>query len=628
MPEALNKILQQYWGYSSFRPGQEEVMKHVLEGHDVVVLMPTGGGKSLCYQVPTLLMEGTCIVVSPLIALMKDQVERLQSMGISAVAIYSGQDVALQNILFENAVNKLYKFIYVSPERLQTKQFLNRLPYFNVSLIAVDEAHCVSQWGHDFRPSYFEIGALRTMVNVPIMALTATATHQVQRDIIDSLLLKNPFVQTNSYVRKNLSYSVFSTENKLTKLLHVVQGAKGVGIVYARNRKKTEHIARWLQQQGVKALAYHAGLSSQERNKVQNSWMNEQKPVMVATNAFGMGIDKPNVRFVVHVDLPEDIESYYQEAGRAGRDGNKAYAVLLFDALDVANLKDKALKAMPSAQTIREVYEALCNFFQVAMGSGNQISYAFSFNDFVQYCKKETNDVVYAMKWLEKNNYLALQGPSIEPSRLQFLVNYNQLYEFQLKNEKCSWVIKYILRHYGGDVYQSLTFIYEKDIAKQLKFSLEEVKSLLMYMKQHQIADYFPSNENPSIVFLSDRIRTEYLVIDAPLLKRLHETKISKADQMIRYAHSTLRCRTLQLVEYFGEDNREDCGICDVCVQRAKLKLFSDQDILLALHSPKSTLQLIQEFKKYDANVVIEMLRQLQDQQKINLEGDYWTLIA
>ena len=624
--ENIKDILHRVWGYASFRPGQEQVINAVMEGKDALVLMPTGGGKSLCYQVPGIALEGTCLVISPLIALMKDQIDRLNNQGVSSACLYSSLQKHVQEGILDSAVNGLYKFLYVSPERLKSERFLERLKYLKISLVAIDEAHCISQWGHDFRPAYNEIGELKLLFpHVPFMALTATATLQVQHDIVDSLHLKTPLIQLNSYVRENLSYSVFKLENKIDKLLSIIKGAGGTGLVYLRSRKKTEEIARALNNRGVKARAYHAGILAVDRTRIQNEWMLGNIQVMVATNAFGMGIDKGDVRYVVHFDLPDDLESYYQEAGRAGRDGQKAYAVLMYDNADLTNLSERIEASVPSAETVRKVYHFLANMFQLAVGSGKEETYIFSIDSFVTYSKINANDIMQSFRWLERLDYLKFNAAMFEPSRVQIKVSYNTLYEFQLKNERCEQLIKWLLRYLGGDVYNNMIFINEEKVAKSLQVGKTEVIRLLEFMNKAGVLLYARTIEQPSVTYLQERQKTETLFLDEVLLKKRKKLLQQKAQHVIEYASSAIRCRSSLLVEYFGEQNAIPCGICDHCIeQKKKGKQLSIETLLLLLSEAKTIEELKEEFLFSEEEELLACIRTLDDQGLIIKEGVKW----
>ena len=461
---AIKEILKNYWGYDQFRPLQEEIIQSVLEGKDTLALLPTGGGKSICFQVPAMALEGICIVISPLIALMKDQVENLNKRGILAMAIFSGMGKREIDIALDNCVYGPVKFLYLSPERLLTDLVKERIKYMKVNLLAVDEAHCVSQWGYDFRPPYLQIASIREFhPNVPILALTASATNEVSLDIIEKLAFKNHQIFRKSFERLNLSYSVLNQENKLQKLIDVCNGVKGCGIVYVKTRRDTVEIAKFLNQHQIPAQYYHAGLNLEERSQKQNYWINNEIRVMVATNAFGMGIDKPDVRFVVHYEIPESLEAYYQEAGRAGRDEKKAYAVILYQERDRLVFEKRFIQNFPDLSFIKQVYHYLCNYLQIPFEAGQGITYNF---DLAVFCTKFQIDVlstISAIKFLEDAMYFVLSENALLPSRLQFIVNGDDLYKFQVENSKFDGFIKSVLRLYGG-AFDQFIAIKEADI--------------------------------------------------------------------------------------------------------------------------------------------------------------------
>jgi len=626
--EAIKDILHRVWGYDSFRSGQEAVIDAAMAGKDSLVLMPTGGGKSLCYQVPGIAMEGLCLVISPLIALMKDQMDRLTAQGIKSACLYSALDRRVQETILENAVNGLYKFLYVSPERLRSERFLERLKYIKVSLVAIDEAHCISQWGHDFRPAYTEIGELKlTLPGVPFMALTATATLQVQQDIIDCLHLKSPLVQLNSYVRENLSYSVFKLENKIDKLVSIIHGAKGCGLVYVRSRKKTVDFSQLLIKKGIRARAYHAGIPDTDRARVQNEWMRGETKVIVATNAFGMGIDKGDVRFVVHVDLPDDLESYYQEAGRAGRDGNKAYAVLLYDNADLSQLTERIERAVPAVESVRKVYHFLGNVFQIAVGSGKEETFEFNLEHFIGYSKMNANDILQSFRWLERLGYLQFNAAMFETSRLQIRLSFHELYEFQLKHERCEHIIKWVLRHHGGDVYNTMVFISEDKIAKAIQFTKVETLRLLQFMHTAGVVYYAPTIDKPSVTYLQERQKTETLFLDEVFLAKRKKLLQEKAQSVIEYVALEFRCRSSQLVEYFGEQNAKPCGICDHCIEQKKNTIITEEEILNSLDVPLPMDELLRKYLIVKQEDVIAIIRKLVDEQKIEEVDFKWKRI-
>ena len=563
------ELLKRYWGFDSFRPIQDEIIYSVLNGQDTLALMPTGGGKSLCFQLPALAMEGICIVISPLIALMKDQVENLKEKGISAVAIYAGMGKREIDILLDNCIYGNIKFLYLSPERLLSDLVRVRISYMNVNLFAVDEAHCVSQWGYDFRPPYLKIHELREIhPKVPILALTATATQRVRIDIAEKLQLTQPKIFVKSFARKNLSYVVLTDEDKYKRLIKIIKNVKGSGLVYVRNRRETTEVAYFLQRNGIEADFYHAGIEREERFSKQASWKENKIQVMVATNAFGMGIDKPDVRFVVHLDLPESLEAYYQEAGRAGRDGKKSYGVLLANKSDQLALEAKYSKSFPSVEEIKKVYHDLGSFYQLAYGAGEGITFDFDLADF---CKRFTIGVVKAMaasKFLEHDGYVTLSENIFLQSRVLFTVGHEDVYRFQIENAAYDKVIKAILRSYGGafDVYVK---IQESEIAKKTGSSFKDIVRYLKFFQEQGLLSYLPQTDQPQLQFLRPRADRLHLDIDVKYIELRKKVQADQIQAVMSYA-TRMECRSIQLLTYFDELAAEKCGICDVCLAEKK----------------------------------------------------------
>ncbi len=571
----LQPVLLKYWGFSSFRPLQEEIIRSVIEGEDTLALLPTGGGKSLCYQVPGIAVDGLCIVVSPLIALMKDQVQALKDKGIKAVGIYHG----LSKLEIDNAVdNCVYgdvKFLCMSPERLTTDLIRSRVEKMRVNLLAVDEAHCISQWGYDFRPPYLRIAEVRELIpNTPILALTATATKNVVADIQEKLQFRKANVFQRSFERKNLAYIVFREEDKLKRLLRICNKVKGTGVVYVRNRKRTREISDWLGQRGISADFYHAGLTSKERDTRQDEWMKERIRVVVSTNAFGMGIDKPNVRFVVHMDLPDSPEAYFQEAGRAGRDDLKAYAVLLFNQSDIIDMKQFHERSFPPLKEIKKIYNSLGNYFQLAIGSGKEQSMPF---DLVHFAKTYAMDpflAFNALGFLEKEGYLAFSEALANPSRVMFLVNNEELYRFQVANPRYDPFIKLLLRSYTG-LFNEFTRIREGEIANRAGIQENTVKKMLEDLHNMQILHYKAQNETPMVTFLEERMSVNDLIISKEVYQQRKIYSRERMQAMMEYAQSETKCRSLFLLGYFGETKAQRCGQCDICLERNKAGVSS-----------------------------------------------------
>jgi len=568
-------ILKKYWGYDAFRPLQAEIIESVLAGKDTLALMPTGGGKSLCFQVPALCQEGICIVVSPLIALMKDQVANLQKNNIQAVAIFSGMRYSDIDRTFDNCIYGNTKFLYLSPERLKTDLARERISQMKVNLIAVDEAHCISQWGYDFRPPYLDIAELRDIVpDTPILALTATATPEVVVDIQDKLEFKKHHVFQKSFARSNLAYVVLEEESKRPKLVDILKKVPGSGVVYVRNRKGTQDTARFLQQNGISADFYHAGLNSVQRTEKQEAWMNNKTRIIVSTNAFGMGIDKPDVRVVVHLDLPDSLEAYFQEAGRGGRDGKKSYSILLYEELDKIKLESSYITSFPPIPEIRQVYRALGSYCQLATGGGLGKSYDFDIVEFIKNFKLDAYKTFSCLKILEKEGWIMQTDAVFIPSSIKMKVGKEEVYDYQLKNPKFDLFIKTILRLTGG-AFQHYVNVRENQFAQFLKIPLQELKNAFFHLHREGIIDYRPQKDQPQIIFLKARVSADDLQIDHQAYnfrKEQYRLRIRKA---IEYAEKP-RCRSRQLLNYFGEMDVEACGICDVCLGRTKAEISPD----------------------------------------------------
>ncbi|MDF2159039.1 ATP-dependent DNA helicase RecQ [Algoriphagus sp. CAU 1675] len=571
METSALQILKEVFGWGEFRPVQKQVIDSVLSGKDTLALMPTGGGKSLCYQVPALVNEGVCLVISPLIALMKDQVDNLRKKGVFAAAIYSGMSYREIDRTLDNCIFGGYKFLYVSPERLKSELFIERFRQMNINLIAVDEAHCISQWGYDFRPPYLEIAQIKVYhPNVPVLALTASATPEVCADILEKLEMKQPAFFRQSFARKNLSYSVRLIENKLEKGVEILNRVGGTAIWYVRNRQHTHQITRALNQMGISAGAYHAGLSMEVRAQQQEAWMNNQIRVMVSTNAFGMGIDKPDVRVVIHSDMPENLENYYQEAGRAGRDGKKSYAVLLCNEGDFETLLDRAALVYPPNDFVKRVYQCLANYYRIAVGSNLLSSYDFEWSEFAETYQLEVLDTFYALKVLEEEGFIGLSESYFSPSKLHFLVNPQRLYEVQIAQAKLDPVIKVLLRTYGGNLFSEYLKINESKLAKTLSISEKEFVLLLDQLAQMEVVDYEKRKDKPQIIFLTPRFDAGKLPLNTKRIEMRRKLTLDKANSMVTYASQKVICRTQFIQEYFGEKSDATCGICDWCVEDKK----------------------------------------------------------
>lgn len=617
----IHHILKQYWGYEAFRPLQEDIVRSILNGRDTLALLPTGGGKSICFQVPAMAQDGLCLVVTPLIALMKDQVENLKKRGIPAVAVYSGMSRREIDITLDNCVYGGVKFLYLSPERLLTDLFRERVKRMPVSLLAIDEAHCISQWGYDFRPPYLQLAELRDILpRVPVIALTATATEQVQQDIMEKLRFPEPNLFQKSFARDNLSYSCLYTEDKTNRLLEVLQRMQGQSIVYVRSRRQTVELAKLLKSRHISAAAYHAGLKFEERSQVQQLWVEDTVRVIVATNAFGMGIDKPDVRLVVHLDLPESLEAYYQEAGRAGRDGKYAYATILYGPSDVAELKRKVEDAHPDVAFIRRVYQCLSNYFQLATGSGLLSSFDFDLADFSRQYKLQPLEVHNSIKRLEEEGYLQLNEGYYTPSKLMLLLQHTELYNFQLKNPEQDKLIQLILRMYGGEAFAGFVRVQERKMADLLKLTEQELRKRLEYLHRLEVISYEPQHDAPQLVYTAPREEASRLPLDTKRLRTLRERALHQAREMGHYVENTNRCRTQLLLTYFGEHTDTRCRICDFCLAERKKEReqqeadgLREQVLELVQAQPRLPKELVQAFAPKHTEGITELIRELVD---------------
>lgn len=568
--EQIYKVLKQYWGYTEFRTVQRSIIEAVLAGRDTLALMPTGGGKSLTYQLPTLLREGLCIVVTPLIALMKDQVDQLRGRGINAVAVHSGMSPRQIDIALDNCVYGDVKFLYVAPERLATEVFRMRVARMNVTLVAVDEAHCISQWGYDFRPSYLRIAELRERLpEVPVLALTASATELVQRDIMENLHFAEPHLIKSSFARPNLSYSVRHTDDKQGQLLRLVRNVEGSGIVYVRTREATEQVAELLRAEGITANAYHGGLPHTERSIRQEEWIKGEVRVMVATNAFGMGIDKADVRFVVHYSMCDSLESYYQEAGRAGRDGKRAYALLLVASDDKERIQKRFVQEFPPLERVKEIYDRLCSYLQIAIGDGAEAAFPLNIYEF---CAREhlyEGMVSCAIKLLQLNGYLTLTDAREQPARILFTVRRDDLYKLRIRHDDLDPFIRTLLRLYNG-VFTDFRAIDEREIATWSGYTVERVHELLRRLWQLRVIRYIPSNSSPMLYLHEGRLPKNDLYIAPETYLRRRELMEERFEQMLQYTANRDRCRSEVLEHYFGAGESRPCGICDLCLAKRR----------------------------------------------------------
>ena len=627
----IHGLLKDYWGYDSFRPLQQEVIESILDNKDTLALMPTGGGKSLCYQVPALAKDGLCLVISPLIALMKDQVENLRRKNITAFAIYSGMTRAEVINTLKVATNSNCKFLYVSPERLETNLFKEYLPGMNINLVAVDEAHCISQWGYDFRPPYLRIAALREELhNVPVLALTASATKEVQDDICEKLQFREKNIFRQSFERKNLSYSVFKVDSKINKIIEILNKVPGSAIVYCKSRKRTKEIAELLQLQNIIADFYHAGLPQEERNKRQEDWIKNKTRVIVCTNAFGMGIDKPDVRSVVHADIPDCLENYYQEAGRAGRDGEKSFAVLLYDDNDVTELEGLAAIRYPSPDDLKNVYQSVANYLQIPAGTGEGNYFDFDINDFVKKFKLNTHTAIYSLKVLEQDNWLSLNEQVFLPSKIKFTTTKETLYDFEKTHPELEPAIKALLRGYEG-IFDFPASISEIVLIRLLKKDVEKIKKDLYQLHQYGIIRYEPQKDSPQLYFPRNRVKVEDLSVNMDLYNKRKEKFVARVKNIIQYVSELVTCRSKMIGSYFGDNKLHNCKVCDNCLRQKKVHIDEKefekisnriQTVLAPQPLPsKELMDQLGTIKKEKAWKVIEFL---QAENKLEVDNAGW----
>jgi len=573
LPDIYRETLARYWGFTSFRPLQEDIIDAVVSGNDVIGLLPTGGGKSVTYQVPPVATEGLCLVITPLIALMKDQVTRLKSMNIKAMAIHSGLTREEVEISLDNCLYGDYRLLYVSPERLQTPLFRARLPRFNFTLVAVDEAHCISQWGYDFRPSYLHIAEIRDILGdkVPFLALTATATPRVVKDIISRLKLKSPRILQTSFRRPNITYVVREVEDKSAYVLRSLMKEKGSGIIYVNSRKRSKEVAEMLVANDIRADFYHAGLPQEMRDRKQIAWSTGEVRVIVATNAFGMGIDKADVRFVIHWDCPDSVEAYYQESGRAGRDGQPSFAVLLWSQDEKRRLADSVRLKFPPVEKIKDVYEAIGNFYQLPVGSGKNSVHDFDLWKFVIAFRFSVTEPYNSLNFLQKEGYLEFTDEINNPSRIHFVVSRDDLYKFQVANEEYDRFIKLLLRTYSG-MFSEFVPINEETLAVRSGMTREAIYQYLLRLTSQGIIHFIPGKKSPLVIFTEERLDRSHLVISPDLYLKVKENYIERVAKVTEYAENKTRCRSAFLTGYFGEENGR-CGLCDTCQERNELDL-------------------------------------------------------
>jgi ATP-dependent DNA helicase RecQ len=627
--EPFKQILTKYWGFTSFRPLQEEIIKSVAEGRDTLALMPTGGGKSITFQVPALAHAGICLVITPLISLMKDQVNRLNSLEIKSLAIHSGMTPEEIEITLENAIYGDYKFLYVSPERISTKMFQAKASKLNLSLIAIDEAHCISQWGYDFRPSYLRIAQLREYVpeEVPFLALTASATPRVVEDIMKKLEFRKDNVLKTSFSRKNISYLVRKTEDKAEYLIRTLGKVQGSGIIYVRSRKRCKEVAELLVLNGISADFYHAGLPYELRDRKQASWTCGETRVIVATNAFGLGIDKSDVRFVIHWDITDSIENYYQESGRVGRDGKPSFAVLLISPADKSRLTDSVRKKFPPMEKIKDIYEALCNFLLVPLGAGKENVFDFSMAEFVSKYRLPVIETYNSLLFMQREGYMEFTEEINNPSRVHFIVSRDDLYKFQVANESFDAFIKLLLRSYTG-MFTEFVPINEETLAKKSGATRDTIYQFLVKLSSFNIIRYIPGKRTALVIFTEERLERKALMLSPDNYLYVKEKYEQRLEKMIDYAESENRCRSVIILDYFGEES-DRCGICDVCRERNELDL-SKYEFDIILEEIKSVLskknpdagELVRMIE-YPEEKVIKVIRWLLDHNKISQDKEH-----
>jgi ATP-dependent DNA helicase RecQ len=627
--EPFRQVLTKYWGFTSFRPLQEDIIRSVAEGRDTLGLMPTGGGKSVTFQVPAISMEGICLVITPLIALMKDQVNRLNSLKIKSIAIHSGMSPEEIDIALDNCIYGDYKFLYISPERISTRIFQARLPRLNLNLVAIDEAHCISQWGYDFRPSYLKIASIRDHIQekVPFLALTASATPAVIEDIMDRLHFRERNVLNTSFERKNISYLVRKAEDKGTYLIKTLHKVNGSGIVYVRSRKRSKEIAELLVANGVSADFYHAGLPIELRDKKQNSWTAGETRVIVSTNAFGMGIDKAEVRFVIHWDMPDSIEEYFQESGRAGRDNKPAWAVLLYSPSDKSRLEDSLRRKFPQVEKIKDVYEALCNFLNVPQGAGKDNVFDFNMADFVSKYRLPVIETYNSLSFLQREGYIEFTEEINNPSRVHFIVGRDDLYKFQVANETFDGFIKLLLRSYTG-MFSEFVAINEDVLARKSALTRDNVYRFLVKLSSLNIIKYIPGKKTSLVIFTEERLERKALMISPENYLEVREKYNVRLNKMIDFADFNTKCRSVVLLDYFGEE-ADRCGICDVCRERNELDLSKYEfDLILeeikeVLSGRQSDAQELVSKVGHPEDKVIKVLRWLLDHNKIVMDDKH-----
>lgn len=611
-------ILQKFWGFEHFRPMQEDIVDDTISGFDVLALLPTGGGKSICFQVPGLAREGITIVISPLIALMQDQVQNLEKIGIRAKAITSGMSFREIDIILDNARFGGLDFLYTSPERIQSKLFIERFKLMNVGLIVVDEAHCISEWGHDFRPSFQQIYRFREFHPItPILALTATATEKVRQDIINQLKLKKTRIHEASFKRENLAYQVLRTTNKLERILAYCREHNDVGIIYCQTRKSVKSLAKVLIANNINCGIYHGGLNSLERSTMLQRWLNEEIKIMVATNAFGMGIDKPNVRFVLHYEIPPSLEAYFQEAGRGGRDGNESVAIAYVEKTDIENLKESISEKYPEKEKIKDAYRAICNYLKIAIGSGKDETYPIDLKIFCKQYQLDYSETYHSLKILELNENLIFSESVFQPTKVLFLVDNVQLYNFQIQHEKFYPLTSLLTRSYSG-IFDAFQNIHENEIAKRLSISLTELEEYLISLEKYGIIEVSWRNSLPTVTFVQERLPDEYFSLKPTIYAERRQNAIEKLNNIIDFVELN-KCRAQQVIAYFGQQS-EPCGNCDVCSKENLSKELNEINLLESLNEWKTIFELCDTFQ-VDETELKPILRKIYLEEKVTFEN-------
>ncbi len=625
-----HSILKQYWGFNEFRPMQEDIIDAVLQQKDCLTLLPTGGGKSICFQVPAMIMDGICLVISPLIALMKDQVNNLQKKRIPALAIHTGMNFFEVKKTLQNAAFGNYKFLYVSPERLETNLFLEFLPAIKPCLIAVDEAHCISQWGYDFRPPYLRIANLRKeLPGVPVIALTASATKVVQKDICEKLNFDNESrIFRQSFERANLSYSAFSPESKETKLLEIIKNVPGSSIVYCKSRKHTQQVSEMLKLHGIQSDFYHAGLTNDVRSQKQQDWVNNKIKCMACTNAFGMGIDKPDVRLVVHFDVPDCLENYYQEAGRAGRDSKRAYAVLLFEKDELVDAARLLNIRYPESAEIKKIYSHLMNYLQIAAGAGEGQNFDIDLAEFAQRFKLNILLATYGIQALSSEGLLSYNEVMFRPSTVVFTASRDDLHEFEIQHQQLEPVIKGLLRSYEG-IFDFPSTIYESLLAKFIKQPIQKIKENLQQLHNYKIIEYWPASEKPQVFLLQNRMYNDDFRINTKLIAERKAVAAMRLETIQEFADEKNKCRSSFISNYFGDNKTKDCGICDNCInhkrERISAQVFesiSNELFSFLGNSEKKYPSVLEHIKNFKPAIVEQVISYLVDEEQISYTSD------